>query len=349
MARPELYQLAPTRTDNSLNRVYQIDYAGNPALKPIRAYSLDLSLEWYYAPKSALTLAVFGKDIKDFITTQVLNEVDLGVKGYFDGSTTPVPVLYTVYAANQRRQGLRRGHRVRLPAHPANGFGVHGQYTRTWSRAYVDGQYVGELEGVSSNSGSLGVALREQRLSANVQLGLRGPVDCADTSPRWTAGRRTRQLLMGDRAGFLRVRCRASRSVFRGQEPDRLDPAHLPCQPRGMRVPAALTASSSWPGTAHGRACTAASYRRGLSDAPTRSACQLPLLMTRTWLAYALATTLTWGVWGAFAEFPTRHGFPETLVYVVWALTMIPPALYAMQRVGWRVLRDRKSILLGPR
>jgi uncharacterized membrane protein len=62
---------------------------------------------------------------------------------------------------------------------------------------------------------------------------------------------------------------------------------------------------------------------------------------------YALITTGFWGVWGAFAEFPTRHGFPETLVYVVWALTMIPPALYAMQRAGWRVLRDSKSILLG--
>ena len=62
---------------------------------------------------------------------------------------------------------------------------------------------------------------------------------------------------------------------------------------------------------------------------------------------YALITTGFWGVWGAFAEFPTRHGFPETLVYVVWALTMIPPALYAMQRAGWRVLRDPKSILLG--
>jgi uncharacterized membrane protein len=67
----------------------------------------------------------------------------------------------------------------------------------------------------------------------------------------------------------------------------------------------------------------------------------------KPWLIYALITTGFWGVWGAFAEFPTRHGFPETLVYVVWALTMIPPALYAMQRVGWRVLRDRKSMLFG--
>ena len=69
--------------------------------------------------------------------------------------------------------------------------------------------------------------------------------------------------------------------------------------------------------------------------------------MKKPWLIYALITTGFWGVWGAFAEFPTRHGFPETLVYVVWALTMIPPALYAMQRVGWRVLRDPKSVLLG--
>jgi uncharacterized membrane protein len=67
----------------------------------------------------------------------------------------------------------------------------------------------------------------------------------------------------------------------------------------------------------------------------------------KPWLIYALITTGFWGVWGAFAEFPTRHGFPETLVYVVWALTMIPPALYAMKRVGWRVQGDPKSILLG--
>jgi uncharacterized membrane protein len=67
----------------------------------------------------------------------------------------------------------------------------------------------------------------------------------------------------------------------------------------------------------------------------------------KRWLIYALVTTLFWGVWGAFAEFPTRYGFPETLVYVVWALTMIPPAIYAMQRVGWKIKRDAKSMFLG--
>ena len=81
--------------------------------------------------------------------------------------------------------------------------------------------------------------------------------------------------------------------------------------------------------------------------AATCSAHRIDSDVKKPWLAYALITTGFWGVWGAFAEFPTRHGFPETLVYVVWALTMIPPALYAMQRAGWRVLRDPKSILLG--
>jgi uncharacterized membrane protein len=69
--------------------------------------------------------------------------------------------------------------------------------------------------------------------------------------------------------------------------------------------------------------------------------------MKKPWLTYALITTGFWGIWGAFAEFPTRHGFPETLVYVVWSLTMIPPALYAMRRAGWRWLRDSRSVLLG--
>ncbi len=70
-------------------------------------------------------------------------------------------------------------------------------------------------------------------------------------------------------------------------------------------------------------------------------------MTTKPWLTYALVTTGFWGVWGAFAEFPTRHGFPDTLVYVVWALTMIPPAVYAMRRVGWKLSTDARSVFLG--
>ncbi len=46
------------------------------------------------------------------------------------------------------------------------------------------------------------------------------------------------------------------------------------------------------------------------------------------------STTLTWGVWGAFTGVPSEHGFPDTLTYVVWALTMIAPAAWALRRLG---------------
>jgi drug/metabolite transporter (DMT)-like permease len=67
----------------------------------------------------------------------------------------------------------------------------------------------------------------------------------------------------------------------------------------------------------------------------------------RAGLSFALVTTAFWGVWGAFAGRPAENGFPDTLVYVVWAFTMIPPALYALTHIGWRLEHDRRSMLLG--
>ena len=70
-------------------------------------------------------------------------------------------------------------------------------------------------------------------------------------------------------------------------------------------------------------------------------------MRSRAWLAYALVTTAFWGVWGAFTGMPANHGFPETLIYVVWAVTMIPPALFALRRVGWRLQHDARSMCYG--
>ncbi len=70
-------------------------------------------------------------------------------------------------------------------------------------------------------------------------------------------------------------------------------------------------------------------------------------MSSRSWLVYALITLGFWGVWGAFTGLPANHGFPETLIYCVWALTMIPPALFALRRVGWRLQYDGRSLLYG--
>ena len=69
--------------------------------------------------------------------------------------------------------------------------------------------------------------------------------------------------------------------------------------------------------------------------------------MKKLWLIYALVTTLFWGVWGAFTEIPANAGFPGTLIYVVWALTMIIPALVALKLVGWKLDTDNRSIIFG--
>lgn len=67
----------------------------------------------------------------------------------------------------------------------------------------------------------------------------------------------------------------------------------------------------------------------------------------RPWLAFALATVALWGVWGALAGLSAEHGFPDTLVYCVWALTMIPPALYILWRNGWKLERSPRAVAYG--
>ena len=67
----------------------------------------------------------------------------------------------------------------------------------------------------------------------------------------------------------------------------------------------------------------------------------------KLWLTYALITMGFWGLWGALTGYPAQNGFPDTLVYCVWALTMIPPALVALYLIKWKLQYDKKSILLG--
>ena len=67
----------------------------------------------------------------------------------------------------------------------------------------------------------------------------------------------------------------------------------------------------------------------------------------KRWLLFALLTVGLWGVWGAFAGISAQRGFPETLVYCVWAVTMVVPAVVVMQREKWRLDRDPVSVLFG--
>jgi drug/metabolite transporter (DMT)-like permease len=67
----------------------------------------------------------------------------------------------------------------------------------------------------------------------------------------------------------------------------------------------------------------------------------------RAWLVNAMATVALWGIWGAYSGLSPQHGFPETLVYCVWALTMIPPALIVLGQARWKLDRNPRAIAYG--
>jgi drug/metabolite transporter (DMT)-like permease len=62
------------------------------------------------------------------------------------------------------------------------------------------------------------------------------------------------------------------------------------------------------------------------------------------WLLYALTTTVFWGVWGAFTE---KSAYNGTVIYIIWSVIMLIPALIALNNINWKPETDKKSILYG--
>jgi drug/metabolite transporter (DMT)-like permease len=62
------------------------------------------------------------------------------------------------------------------------------------------------------------------------------------------------------------------------------------------------------------------------------------------WIPYAGLLVLFWGVWGAFSGAPTSlYGYPNEMVYILWAFTMIIPAYFAMRGRTF----DRRPVAAG--
>lgn len=67
----------------------------------------------------------------------------------------------------------------------------------------------------------------------------------------------------------------------------------------------------------------------------------------KTWLTYAYITMISWGIWGAFTNLPTKYGIPETIIYAIWALTMIVPAIIVLQRNNWKLEVNKSALKYG--
>lgn len=172
MSRPNLNQLAPTSYNNAINGQPQLYYTGTAGLRPVKAYQADLSIEWYYAPHSALTAALFGKHIIDDIYTATSANVDLGTTAYVGGppGTVPgTPFPWTVQAPANGSKSMFAGIELTWQHFFSNGFGTHMQYTYTKSKGYDQtGAYVGAINSAPPTTFSIGLIYDKGPFSADV-------------------------------------------------------------------------------------------------------------------------------------------------------------------------------------
>lgn len=167
MSRPNLNQLAPNATNGALGGRPELYYSGTAGLKPIKVYQGDLSLEWYYQPRAAVTLAYFEKHVRDDIYNGVTNNVDLGTQLYVGGPpgsagvTSVRDFVWTVYAPANGTKSTYRGVELTWQHLLENGLGAHVQVTHTSSSANA-------VNTAPPTTASVGVIYEKGPISADV-------------------------------------------------------------------------------------------------------------------------------------------------------------------------------------
>jgi len=167
ISRPSLNQLAPTRTDNTLDRSYEVFYDGNADLEPVEANQADLSVEWYFDDKSVVSAAAFWKDLDGFITYAVDENVDIGVLASIGGAP-PAPLLYDVTRPINGDKAKVLGFEFGFQHFWESGFGLRANYTYTDTDSYIDGENVGPLEGVAESAYSFAFLFENDRWDAQL-------------------------------------------------------------------------------------------------------------------------------------------------------------------------------------
>lgn len=95
VTRPSLGSLTPGGSVDSFN--YKVSY-GNPYLNPYRATNYDAAVEWYFAPQSLLSAAMFYKDVASFTRSTV-------TQGTFASTGLPTSILSGGSPAAQNPEG----------------------------------------------------------------------------------------------------------------------------------------------------------------------------------------------------------------------------------------------------
>ena len=188
MTRPPLGNLAPS-TSISVSGNSRTVTTGNPFLEPFKADAYDMSFEWYFAEQSLLSLALFYKDIKTYVTTArdtrpfagnpygLPDELGVAACGTIAGCTIFTDWIFSVPSntPGRRPEGLRveLPAAVQVPAGHLENIGVILNYTGTDSEVdylNADGTVAirTDLTGLSKSSYNATLYYEDEKLTARV-------------------------------------------------------------------------------------------------------------------------------------------------------------------------------------
>jgi iron complex outermembrane receptor protein len=161
---------------------------GNSSLQPLESTQLDISLEYYYGEGSGLSIALFQKDIDNFVVPFVLDVNTTVPDRTFTlvesgGSTVSVGGDVIARDFNTSANGTNaesKGLEMSFQHFFDNGFGMSGNYTRNITNSAsieADGSVVGEtqLTGSSKYQGNFSVFYEDNLFSARASYNQRGP------------------------------------------------------------------------------------------------------------------------------------------------------------------------------
>lgn len=153
LARPDYSALGGALTaDDTTNT----GNGGNPDLEPITANNFDAALEWYYSPRSLLSVGVFVIDLDSYVSFGTYQTDLLNIRtGQFETYTISAPVN-----ASGRVNGLELAWQTPI----SDDFGLWANYT------YADAEEDGgaDLVGASENTYNLGVYFENERFGARL-------------------------------------------------------------------------------------------------------------------------------------------------------------------------------------
>lgn len=73
-------------------------------------------------------------------------------------------------------------------------------------------------------------------------------------------------------------------------------------------------------------------------------------MANKSWISYTFLVVLFWGIWGAFSALPTTlYGYPDQMVYVIWAFTMLIPCYFSLRnnKFDRRMVAALYGLLIG--